>query len=127
MRNIRDAGEWRNLPSHDSNTPCADKQSQDAAQRFSVGAYQHGELGGCARGLIQLVGDAEICDDVQASRQTVSTRHLSQRLEWIGFRHWNVSCPGAEVRRPSGVIGLLDGVFVPSSGGRVLRVFLRFA
>jgi hypothetical protein len=72
------------------------KKPQNAAQCLRVGANRHGQLSGCSGSLVQFVGDGKIGDDVQGPRQTVTTRHLSQRFERIGLNHGNFSCPAGK-------------------------------
>ena len=68
------------------------KETQYAAQRFRVYVDRNCQLGGRSRDLVQLICNGKVRDDVQAPGQAVTSRHLSQDLEWTGPNHMNFSC-----------------------------------
>ena len=63
------------------------KQAQDAAQGIGIDADSGGKMGRRARVLVQLVGDAEIRDYMQAAWQTISPGNLEQCACWITVGH----------------------------------------
>ena len=63
------------------------KKPQDATQCFSMGADGSSEFGTGAGRFVQLVGNAEVGDDVKARREAVTARDLPQSRKWIEFSH----------------------------------------
>jgi hypothetical protein len=79
------------------------EETQDSTQGIRVDVNSSGKVGYRTRILIELVGDAEVGDDVKAAWQAISTSNLQQGLSWISVSHERL----LEIIRPPNGLGIL--------------------